>query len=118
MREIVFFKDSNGECPIEDFLDGLSAKHAQKVTWVMRLIEELDRIPELYLKKLSASDGIWEIRIQASSNIFRVLGFFEANSFIATNGFCKKSQKTPLSEIALAKKRKREYIDNRGNTNE
>ena len=110
MRKIKFFKNSTGVCPVEKFLDILSAKQAQKVTWVLRLIEELEKIPELYLKKLNNTDGIWEIRIQASSDIFRILGFFESNNFIVTNGFCEKSQKTPSNEIALAKKRKYEYL--------
>lgn len=81
----------------------------------MRLVEELEKVPELYLKKLTNTEGIWEIRIQVGSNIFRVLGFFENNNFIATNGFCKKSQKTPYNEIILAEKRKREYTNRRGN---
>jgi phage-related protein len=62
-----------------------------------------------YLKKLTNTDGIWEIRVQLGSDIFRILGFFENHNFIATNGFCKKSQKTPSSEIGLAEKRKCEY---------
>jgi phage-related protein len=115
MRAIRFFRNSFGKCPIEEFLDNLSAKQAQKIIWVMHLVEELEKVPELYLKKLKDTDGIWEIRIQASSNIFRVLGFFEANNFIATNGFCKKSQKTPSDEISLAKKRRREHTNKRGN---
>ncbi len=109
-----FFKNSFGACPIEEFLDNLSAKQAQKVVWVMNLIEELEKVPEVYLKKLKSTDDIWEIRIQASFSVFRVLGFFDNNNFIATNGFCKKSQKTPSNEIALAEKRKREYTNERG----
>jgi phage-related protein len=110
VRTVKFFRDSVGKCPIEEFLDNLSAKQAQKVTWVMRVVEELEKVPELYLKKLKNTDDIWEIRVQTGANIFRILGFFERNSFIATNGFCKKSQKTPNNEIMLAEKRKREYI--------
>jgi phage-related protein len=110
MREIKFFKSTNGESPIENFLDSLSAKQAQKVTWVLQLIEEMDRVPELYFKKLVNTEDIWEVRVKNGSNIFRILGFFEASNFIATNGFCKKSQKTPLKEIGLAEKRKFEYI--------
>ena len=109
MRTIKFFKNKNGACPIEEFLDNLSDKQARKITWVMQLIEKIEKIPELYLKKLSNTDDIWEIRIQAGFNIFRILGFFDSNNFIATNGFRKKSQKTPYNEIALAEKRKHEY---------
>lgn len=55
-----------------EFLDSLSAKQAQKVTWVMRAVEELEKVSELYLKKLKNTDGIWEIRIQLGSSIFRI----------------------------------------------
>ena len=113
MRTIKFFKNSFGKYPIEKFLDSLSAKQSQKVTWVMRIVEELEKVPALYLKKLKNTDDIWEIRIKTGSNVFRVLGFFEGNNFIATNGFCKKDQKTPANDIALAEKRKREHIINR-----
>jgi phage-related protein len=110
MREIKFFRTSSNRYPVEEFLDSLTAKQAQKVTWVMRLVEEIENVPDLYLKKLNGAHGIWEIRIQANAEIFRVLGFFDSNNFIATNGFCKKSQKTPTNEISLAKKRKCEYM--------
>lgn len=111
MRVVKFFKSSSGKCPVEEFLDSLSAKQAQRVTWVMRLVEELEKVPDIYLKKLKSTEDIWEVRIQASSDIFRVLGFFETGTFIATNGFYKKTQKTPLNEIALAEKRKKEHAN-------
>ena len=76
----------------------------------MRLLERLNNVPSTYLKKLEATDGIWEIRAQESSMAFRILGFFEGNYFIATNGFIKKTQKTPSNEIRTAGKRKQEYL--------
>lgn len=113
-RVVKFFKTDTGKCPVEEFLDSLSAKQAQKITWVMRLLEDLDQVPSLYLKKLSNSDDIWELRAQVGSNIFRILGFFDSKIFIATNGFCKKSLKTPWAEITLATKRKSYYSLKRG----
>lgn len=50
MREIIFYRTASGKCPVEEFLDSLPAKEAQKVTWVLRLIEELPRIPKQYFK--------------------------------------------------------------------
>ena len=87
----------------------MRVQQAQKVTWVMRLVEELEIISETYLKRLKNTDDIWEIRIQMGSDIFRILGFFDTNRFVATDGFCKKSQKTPSGEIKLAQTRKQEY---------
>lgn len=110
MREIKFFRLSQS-CPVEEFLDSLTSKQAQKMAWVMQLFEEIERISEQYFKKLSNTEGIWEIRVQQGSNIFRILGFFtDKKHFIATNGFQKKTQKTPINEIRLAEKRKIEYL--------
>jgi len=111
MREILFYKTESGECPVENFLNSLNAKQAQKVAWVMQVVEELDKVPATYLKKLTNTDGIWEIRVQIGSNIFRFLGFFEKGNFIVlTNGFQKKTQKTPKSEILLSEQRKQDYL--------
>lgn len=57
------------------------------------------------------TDNIWEVRVILASNIFRLLGFFDADNFvILTNGFVKKTQKTPMKEIRLAEKRKKDYL--------
>lgn len=51
MRKIIFYKTASGTCPIEKFLDSLSAKQSQKITWVLKLIEELPTVPARYFKK-------------------------------------------------------------------
>ena len=113
MREIVFYKLPSGKCPIEDFLDILSAKEARKVTWVLSLIEDLEHISTKYYKQLKNTDGIMEVRVQASGNQFRLLGFEHEGAFvILTNGFKKKDQKVPKSEIELAQQRRKEYLEN------
>ncbi len=119
MREkIIEFKNNNyyrtltGKCPVEQFLDSLSSKQAQKVTWVLQLVEELDFVPGNYLKNLVNTSGILEIRTQLGRDIFRLLGFQKGkNIIVLTNGFQKKTQKTPSQEIELAEKRKREYLN-------
>lgn len=114
MKEIVFYCTQSGASPVEDFLNSLSGKQAQKVLWVLRLIQELDSVPSQYLKKLVNTDDIWEVRVQIGNNIFRLLGFFgESDLIILTNGFAKKTQKTPSQEIYLAEQRKRDYLNRR-----
>jgi phage-related protein len=114
MRTVEFFRLPNGKCPVEEFLDSLTGKQAQKVLWVLRLIEELDVVPRQYFKKLIDNEGIWEVRIHIGNNIFRLLGFFDRGTLlILTNGFAKKTQKTPPQEIALAIRRKEEYLARR-----
>ncbi len=93
MREILFYRTESDECPVEDFLDTLDSKQAQKVAWVMQVIEELEKVPTTYLKKLVNTEGIWEIRVQIGNNIFRFLGFFDDGNFIIlTNGFQKNTK--------------------------
>ena len=112
MREVNFYKSSSGKSPIIDFLDSLSGKQAQKITWVLGIIEESRIVPRQYFKKLINTDNIWEVRVISSSNIFRLLGFFDGNNLvILTNGFVKKTQKTPKKEIKLAEKRKKGYLE-------
>ena len=114
MREVLFYKRANGSSPVEEFIDGLNDKQAQKIAWVLNLIEDMDRIPSQYWKKLKNTDDIWEARIQFGGNIFRILGFENGGKFVVlTNGFAKKTQKTPRSEIVLAEKRKKQYLKGR-----
>lgn len=111
MREIIFYTTPSGKSPVQDFLDSLSAKESQKVTWVLKLLESLPVVPQEYFKKLRNSDGIWEVIVQQGNNTFRLLGFLQKGTLvILTNGFAKKSQKTPPQEIALAEQRKNEYL--------
>jgi len=111
MKEIVFYKLPSGKSPVEEFLDSLSSKEAQKVTWVLNLIEELEKVSTKYYKQLTNADGIVEIRIQIAKNNFRLLGFEHLDKFVVlTNGFKKKDQKVPKSEIDLAQQRRKEYF--------
>jgi phage-related protein len=111
MREILFHRNDGGSCPVEEFLDGLGPKQAQKVAWVLKLIKELPLVPGQYLKKLEGTDNLWEVRAEFGGDAFRLLGFLESgNRIILTNGFAKKTQKTPDREIELAAQRKRDYL--------
>jgi phage-related protein len=110
MKEILFYRTRYGRCPIEEFLDDLSEKQARKVTWVLRLIRDVDKVPSEYLKKLANTDDIWEIRIHSEGLSIRLLGIYYNNNFILTNGFVKKSQKTPSSQIKLAEDRKKDFF--------
>lgn len=76
MRQVNFYKTRSGRSPVVEFLDSLTGKQAQKVAWVLQLVEELDVVPRQYFKKLINTDGIWEVRIQFGGNTFRLLGFF------------------------------------------
>ncbi len=110
-KEVLFYRGISGSNPIEDFLDALAAKQAKKVTWVLKLIEDLDPVPGEYFKKLSGSDDIWEVRIREGGDSIRLLGFWYKRSFIVlVHAFKKKSQKIKRSDIDLAESRKKEYL--------
>ncbi|MFA5904399.1 MAG: type II toxin-antitoxin system RelE/ParE family toxin [Desulfobacula sp.] len=95
-------------------MDNLTDMQVMKVTWVLKLIQEIDRVPSKFFKKLVNTDDIWEVRIDIGKNTFRLLGFFFENELIIlTNSFQKKSQKTPKMEIEIAEKRKKEYFSRR-----
>jgi len=114
MREIRFYQSDSGVCPIDVFLDSLSGKQAQKVAWTLQLIEEIQIVPAKYFKKLVNTDDIWEVRIQAGNNIFRLLGFLDGESLVILNhAFQKKTQKTPKKEIQIAETRKKNYLNRR-----
>jgi phage-related protein len=110
-REVVLYTTSDGKCPVKEFLDSLPIKVFQKITWVLRLITELDRIPSNYFKKLIDTNNIWECRVTFGSNIYRLLCFIDNGSIVVlTNGFIKKTQKTPNDEIMKAEEYKKDYL--------
>jgi len=104
-RIITFFKDY-----FQDFFEKQSKKVKAKIVWTFDLVEEMQRVPEIYLKHIKNTDGLYEIRVQLGSDIFRIFCFFDQGQLVVlANGFQKKTQKTPKKEIELALKIKAEY---------
>ena len=112
MREIQFYRTATGGCPVEEFLDGLGPKQAQKVAWVLQVVRELPMVPKQYFKKLDGTDDLWEVRADFGGDAFRLLAFWDAGQLIIlTNAFSKKTQRTPAREINLAEQRKCDYLN-------
>jgi len=108
-RKITFFKHY-----FQDFFSKQSKKVKAKIVWTFELIEDLPRVPETYLKHIENNDGLYEIRVQFGSDIFRVFCFFDHGQLVVlANGFRKKTQKTPKKEIELALKIKADYENGR-----
>jgi len=108
---VIAYEKENGEVPVEDFLNSLDVKMRAKMFGMIGLLQEKgNQLREPYSKHLD--DGIFELRCKVGSNITRVLYFFYyKGQIILTNGFVKKTQKTPPSEIELAKQRRSDYIE-------
>lgn len=81
-----------------------------KIGWTLRLLATIQDVPADYLKHLTGTDGLYEVRIKVGSDIYRVFCFFDEGKLVVlANGFQKKSQKPPPSEIERALKIKKEY---------
>jgi phage-related protein len=115
VREIRFYRSRSGRSPVEEFLHSLTGKQAQKVVWALRLVEEMDRVPAHYFKKLTGTEDIWEVRAQHGGDTFRLLGFFDGSRLVVlVSGFAKKTGKVPRQEVALAEERRRDYLSRKG----
>jgi len=109
VRTIIFYKNH-----FQDFFLKQRTKVQVKIIWTLDLIEELPRISDTYLKHIGDTDGLYEIRVQYGSDIYRIFCFFDQGRLVVLmNGFEKKSQKIPKKEIELALKIKKEYEQER-----
>ena len=108
--EIVFYKKANGECPVSDFLSSLNKVMRFKMMHSLDLLELYGNRPKGDYSKF-VQDGIFELRAQTKTDITRIMYFFDANrQIVLTNGFVKKSQRTPASELETAKRYRDDYL--------
>ena len=105
IREVVAYENH-----FEEFLLEQTIKVQDKIFKIIEAIETLERVPSNYLKSMEGTNGLYEARIQLGSNIWRVFCFFDHGKLvILLNGFQKKTQKTPKSEIEKALKLMTKY---------
>lgn len=113
-RLIIFHKHH-----FQDFYLQQTEKVREKIGYVFRVIKTVDKIPEKFLKHIEGTDGLFEIRIEVGSNIYRVFCCFDkGNLVVLFNGFQKKTQKTPQQEIEMAGKLKNDYFKLKRKENE
>jgi len=106
-RQIIF----HGEYFL-DFYKDLDIKIKSKIKYVFELIKQVDRVPQKFLSPMTEYEGLFEIRIEYGSNIYRVFCCFDKGSLVVLlNGFQKKTQKTPKKEIEKAMRLKKEYYE-------
>jgi phage-related protein len=113
-RTVITYKDY-----FEEFVRKQRPKVIRKIFQTLRIIEQIERIPASYLKYIENTDGLFEIRIAFSSEIFRIFCFFDAGKLIVLlSGFQKKTQKTPPEEIKRAIRLMNSYYQDKEKENE
>ena len=106
VRELVFYRDH-----FLDFYDRQSEKAKEKIDYVLFLLTHIDKVPEKFLKHIEGQKGLYEIRVEHSSNIFRFFCCFDKGKIVVLlNAYQKKSNKTSSQEIQLANKLMIEYF--------
>ena len=111
LRKIFFFGSY-----YSDFFDSLKPEAKKKFNWTLEPIATIEKVPEKQFKHITGSTGLFEVRVEVGSEIYRVFGFFDKGKLIIlVNGFKKRTQKTPKSEIELAEKLKKQYFDGKDN---
>ncbi len=111
MFDVEYYDKVDGTIPVEEIILSLNEKMQAKVFHEFELLEYFgNELREPHSKQLG--DGIFELQIKFASNITRVFYFFYVGKkIILTNGFTKKTKKTPPEQIALAKKYRSDYFD-------
>lgn len=107
IREIVFYKDY-----FDHFFEPLTDKVKNKIDEVLFMITILERVPTKFFKNIEGIKGLFEIRIEYESNIYRIFCCFDkGNLVVLFNGFHKKTQKTPTKELYRAERIMQEYFN-------
>lgn len=110
-RQVIAYKNY-----FEDFFKMQSRKVRDKIIKVLDILETVERVPITYLKYVEGTNGLFEIRVQLGSDIFRIFCCFDGNKLVVLfSGFQKKTQKTPPKEIDRAVRIMNEYFNDKNN---
>lgn len=105
IREVIAYKRY-----FLDFYQEQTDDVQRKIEWTLNLLRVLERVPKKYFDHITGTNGLYEVRVELSGNIFRIFAFFDKGKLIILgNGFQKKTQKTPKTEIQKALKIKTQY---------
>lgn len=107
IRDIYFYEDY-----FLGFYNKLKPEVKTKFNWTLQLIASIERVPEKYFKHMTDSIGLYEIRVEVGTDIYRVFSFFDKGKLLVlVNGFQKKTQKTAKREIKIAHRLKKQYFN-------
>lgn len=106
-RQLIYFREY-----FWDFFNKQTEKTKDKIDYVLFLVTVADKIPRKFFEQMTGYDGLFAIRIEFESNIYRIFCCFDkGNLVVLFNGFQKKSQKTPKKEIEKAEQIMKEYFE-------
>jgi phage-related protein len=113
---IEYFVSESGKSPVEDFVDSLSAESKAKFIFIADLLSEYGlSVREPYVKPITGTRKLFEIRIKDHQNIHRIFYFaFTGRRLVLLHGFTKKTDKTPQREIDIAENRMKDFIARKG----
>lgn len=107
--KVIYYTTSQGENPVEKFLDSLEKKDKVKIIRILRYMEIYGLITALpHVKKLSGTP-FWEIRVLGKTNIRILYVTLQEECILLVRGFLKKKQKTPAKEIEIAVNRTQDW---------
>lgn len=111
--KIEFYESSSGDSPVLDWFLEQEPKVQAKFTQILDLLQEQGTLVGMpYVRPITGSEKLYEIRAEQKTNIYRVLYFaYTGQRFILLHGFQKKTQKTPKKEIKLAESHLKEFLD-------
>lgn len=108
-RKIIFYQNY-----FIDFYKNLDIDVKSKFKYVFELIRQIEKVPKKFLAPMTGYDGLFDVRVEYKSNIYRVFCCFDKGKLVVLfNGFQKKTQKTPKTEIEKAMRLKDEYFKNK-----
>ncbi len=109
VRQVIFYKRY-----FHDFFELQNKKVQEKIDFVLDMVAFAERIPMQYFKHLEGTDGLYEIRVQQGGNNFRIFCCLDEGKVVVLfNGFVKKTEKTPKTELTKAERIKKEYFANK-----
>lgn len=109
---IEYYVTPEGKCPIQEFINSLSAEGQAKYIFITRLLTEYGiHVKEPYVRQITGHKKLYELRIKGPSGISRILYFAHTGrKFVLLHGFIKKTDKTPAKEIDIAEQRMKDYL--------
>jgi phage-related protein len=103
--DVRFFRTDAGKEPVREWLKDLPAIERKTIGEDIKTVQFGWPLGMPLVRNLGGD--IWEVRINLSNRIARILFALEGQNMLLLHAFIKKQQKTPGPELDLAKERLR-----------